>query len=65
MVINLKLQAQRTSPRTFKLFVFSTLWNIVNGFIIINYREAEQDFPSVKTMAHNSSYRAVSSVATT
>lgn len=36
-----------------KVFVFSTHLNIVNGFIVINYRGAEQDFPSVKTMACN------------
>lgn len=38
-----------------KVFVFSTLLNIVNGFIIINYRGAEQDFPSVKMTACNKS----------
>lgn len=45
-------------------FFFTTLY-IVNGFIIINYREQNKTFLSVKAMACNPYYRAVSFVATT
>lgn len=43
-------------------FAFSTP-NILNGFFIISYRGAE-DFLSVKRMAHNLFYTAITLVAT-